>query len=158
MALQTDQRALEGAEARGKKSQIADAKRQADEAQKKVEAARVKRDALPKFRHVSMERPYTYTEQINHLKATVELGFTIQDTSEAVIVPTVPILETEEKTFTVLENVKPDDTMGVRAQGEVPSETTVPGKSGECRSRSPAHGSQGKGHQPAAADPSDRGP
>jgi hypothetical protein len=123
MALQTDQRALEGAEVRGKKSQIADAKRQAEEAQKKVEAARVKLDSLQKFRHVVMERPYTYTEQINHLKGTVELGFTIQDNSEAVLVPTVPILETQEKPFTVLENVKSDDTMGVRTLGEVPSET-----------------------------------
>ncbi len=124
MALQTDQRALEGAEARGKKNQIADAKRQTDgSTEESMEAARIKLDALPKFRHVVMERPYTYTEQINHLKATVELGFVIQDTSESVIVPTVPIPETQEQTFTVLENVKPDDTMGVRAQGEVPSET-----------------------------------
>ena len=123
MALQTDQRALEGAEVRGKKSQIADAKRQADEAQKKVEAARIKLDSLQKFRHVVMERPYTYTEQVNHLKGTVELGFMIQDNSEAVLIPTVPILETQEKPFTVLENVKSDDTMGVRALGEVPSET-----------------------------------
>ncbi len=123
MALQTAQRALEGAEVRGKKGQIADAKRQAEEAQKKVEAARVKLDSLQKFRHVVMERPYTYTEQVNHLKGTVELGFTIQDNSEAVLVPTVPILETQEKPFTVLENVKSDDTTGVRAMGEVPSET-----------------------------------
>ena len=122
MALQTAQRTLEGAAARGKKGQIEDAKRQADEAQKKVEAARIKRDALPKFRHIVVERPYTYTEQVDHLKATVELGFVIQDSSEAVIIPTVPILETQEKPFTVLENVKPDDTMGVRAEGEVPSE------------------------------------
>jgi hypothetical protein len=122
LALQTDQRALEGAEVRGKKGQINDAKRQAEEAQKKVEAVRVKLDALPKFRHVVIERPYTYTEKINHLKATVELGFVIQDSSEAVIIPTVPILETQEKPFTVLENVKPDDTMGVRAEGEIPSE------------------------------------
>jgi hypothetical protein len=122
MALQTDQRALEGAEVRGKKGQIEDAKRQAAEAQKKVEAARIKLDALQKYHHVVMERPYTYTEQINHLKATVELGFVIQDSSETVIIPTVPILETQEKPFTVLENVKPEDTMGVRAEGEVPSE------------------------------------
>ena len=88
-----------------------------------MEAARIKLDGLPKFRHVSIEQPYTYTEQINHLKATVELGFVIQDTSEAVIIPTVSILETQEQPFTVLENVKADDTMGVRAEGEVPSET-----------------------------------
>jgi hypothetical protein len=123
LALQTDQRALEGAEQGGKKSRIEDAKRQAAEAQKKVEAARIKLDALQKFHHVVIERPYTYTEQINHLKATVELGFIIQDNSETVIIPTVPILETQEKPFTVLENVKPEDTMGVRAEGELPNET-----------------------------------
>ncbi|HET6218788.1 MAG TPA: hypothetical protein VFE27_17330 [Acidobacteriaceae bacterium] len=123
LALQTDQRALEGAEVRGKKGAIEDAKRQAAEAQKKVEATRIKLDSLQKFRHVVIERPYTYTEQINHLKATVELGFVIQDTTENVIVPNVQINETQEKPFTVLENVKADDTMGVRSEGEVPSET-----------------------------------
>jgi hypothetical protein len=123
LALQTDQRALEGVEARGKKNQISEAKKQAAEAQKKVEAARVKLDSLQKTRAVQIERPYTYTEQINHLKATVELGFVIQDTSENVIIPNVQIVETQEQPFTVLENVKPDDTMGVRSEGEVPSET-----------------------------------
>jgi hypothetical protein len=123
LALQTDQRALEGAEVRGKKGAIEDAKRQAAEAQKKVEAARIKLDSLQKFRHVVIERPYTYTEQINHLKATVELGFVIQDTTENVIIPNLQIDETQEKAFTVLENVKADDTMGVRSEGEVPSET-----------------------------------
>ena len=49
LALQTAQRALEGAEVGGKKNRIADAKRQADEAQKKVVAERVKLDACPSF-------------------------------------------------------------------------------------------------------------
>jgi hypothetical protein len=122
LTLETDRRALEGAEAGGKKNKIADAKRQAEETQKKVEAAAVKRDTLPKFRHISIEQPYTYTEQIVHLKAIVELGFVIQDTSESVIIPTVPILEPQEQTFTLLKNVNPDDTMGVRPEGEVPPE------------------------------------
>jgi hypothetical protein len=123
LALQTDQRALEGAEARGKKGQIADAKKQAAEAQKVVEAARVKRDSLQKTRSVAIERPYTYTQQINHLKATVELQFRVQDATGNAVVPKVEILETQEKPYTVLENVKPDDTTGVRDEGEVPSET-----------------------------------
>jgi len=120
--LQTAQRALEGAMAGGKKNRIADARRQTEEAQKKVLAVRVKLDALPKYHHVVIEQPYTYTEQVTHLKATVELGFVIQDTSEAVLIPTVSILEEEEKPFVVLQNVKNDDTTGLRAQGEVPSE------------------------------------
>jgi len=123
LALQTDQRALEGAEARGKKSQISDAKNQVAAATKKVEAAHIKLDSLPKTRSEEIERPYTYTEQINHLKATVELQFRILDTAGSSIVPMVPIPETQEKSFTTLENVKPDDTTGVRVEGEVPSET-----------------------------------
>jgi hypothetical protein len=123
LALETDQRALEGAEARGKKNQIADAKNQVAAATKQVEAAHIKLDSLPKTRSQQIERPYTYTEQINHLKATVELQFRILDTASSPIVPMVPIPETQEKSFTTLENVKADDTTGVRAEGEVPSET-----------------------------------
>jgi hypothetical protein len=123
LALETDQRTLEGAEARGKKNQIADAKNQVAAATKKVEAAHIKLDSLPKTRSQQIERPYTYTEQINHLKATVELQFRILDTASSPIVPMVPIPETQEKSFTTLENVKADDTTGVRAEGEVPSET-----------------------------------
>jgi hypothetical protein len=122
LTLETDRRALEGAQAGGKKNRIADAERQTEEAQKKVMDALAKRDALPKSHHVSTEQPYTYNEVTHSLKGTVELGFVIQDTSERVIVPTVSIPETEEQTFVVLENVRPDDTMGVRPQGEVPTQ------------------------------------
>ena len=123
LTLETDRRALEGAQAGGKKNRIAEAQRQADDAQKKVLAAMDKRDAFPHFRHVSTEQPYTYDEVTHPLKATVELGFDIQDTSERVIVPIVTIPETEQQTFVVLENVRPDDTMGVRPQGEAPTQT-----------------------------------
>jgi hypothetical protein len=123
LTLETDRRALEGAQAGGKKNRIADAQRQTEEAQKKLLDALAKRDVLTKFRHVATEQSYTYTEVTHTLKATVELGFVIQDTSERVIVPTVTIPETKEQTFVVLENVRPDDTMGVRPQGEVPTQT-----------------------------------
>jgi hypothetical protein len=123
LTLETDRRSLEGAQAGGKKNRIADAQRQTEEAQKKVLDALAKRDAVPKFRHVSTEQPYTYNEVTHPLKATIELGFVIQDTSERVIVPNVSIPVTQEQTFVVLENVKPDDTMGVRPQGEVPTPT-----------------------------------
>ena len=123
LTLETERRALEGAQAGGKKNRISEAQRQTEEAQKKVMDALAKRDALPKSRHLAVEQPYTYTEVTHHLKATVELGFVIKDTSERVIVPTVSIPETEEQTIVVLENVKPDDTMGVRPQGEVPTQT-----------------------------------
>lgn len=123
LTLETDRRILEGTVAGGKKNKIADAQKQTDDAQKKVLEASAKRDALPKFHHVATEQPYTYSENTHHLKAIVELGFVIQDTSERVIVPTVSIPETGEQTFIVLENVRPDDVLGVRPQGEVPTPT-----------------------------------
>ncbi len=101
-SLHTAQLALQGAMAGGKKNRIEEAKRQCDEEQKKVDQVRLKLDSLPKFRHIAVQTPYTYVEKINHLKATVELGFVIQDSSEAIIIPTVPILETQEKPFTIL--------------------------------------------------------
>ena len=107
---------------RGKKKEILEAKSQADVAQKKVDATRAKLGLLPKSSAVQMERDYTYTERVNNLKATVELGFVIQDSSENVIVPNVPIPVTREQPFTVLENVNAEDAMGVRVEGEVPSE------------------------------------
>jgi hypothetical protein len=121
-SLHTAQLALQGAMAGGKKNRIEEAKRQCDEEQKKVDQVRIKLDSLPKFRHIAVQTPYTYVEKVNHLKATVELGFVIQDSSEAIIIPTVPILETQEKPFTILENVKADDSMGVRAESNAPSE------------------------------------
>ncbi len=123
LALQTDQQTLEGAVARGKKGQIESAKRQVEEATKTVLAAHTKLDSLPKTKVQEIEYPYTYTEQINHLKATVELQFRILDAAGNDVVQTVPIPETQEHAYTVLENVKADDTMGIRAEGEVPSET-----------------------------------
>ena len=123
LTLETDRRLLQGAETGGKKNRIADAERQTTEAQKKVMDALAKRDSVPKFRHVSAEQSYTYNEVTHPLKATVELVFVIQDTSEKVIVPAVSIPVTQEQTFVALENVRPDDTMGVRPQGQVPTST-----------------------------------
>ncbi len=125
MALQTAQRALEGAAARRQEESNCGCKkasgRSAKESRKLRGSSGTLLPKVPSCRDGAAL--YLYRGRVNHLKATVELGFVIQDTSEAVIVPTVPILETQEKPFTVLENVKPDDTMGVRAEGEVPSET-----------------------------------
>jgi hypothetical protein len=121
--LQTQQSILQGVTARGKKGQVKNARQAVQDAEEKKEAARIKLDSLQKSSHVSIERPYTYIEQIYHLKATVELRFNIQDSSEAALIPNVPILETGEQPVTVLKDVKSDDTMGVRSKGEAPSET-----------------------------------
>lgn len=123
IALTTAQASLQGAIARGKKGLISDETTRVADATKKVLAARVKLDSLQKTYTQDVERPYTYTEQIDHLKATVDLQFRIEDTTGNAIVPPIAIRETQEKPFTILEGVKPDDTTGIRVEGEVPSET-----------------------------------
>jgi hypothetical protein len=122
IALSTAQASLQGAIARGKKGQIADENKQVADATKKVLAAREKLDSLQKTHTEDVESPYTYTEQVNHLKATVELQFRIEDTTGNAVVQPIPILETEEKPVTILEGVKADDTTGLHVEGEVPSE------------------------------------
>ena len=157
IALTTAQASLQGAIARGKKGQISDENKQVADATKKVLAAREKLDSLQKTHTEDVESPYTYTEQINHLKATVELQFRIEDTTGNAVIPPIAILETQEKPFTILEGVKADDTTGLHVEGEVPSENQFLVRVEYSASRSLAQASDRKGRQPACADPSVRG-
>ena len=63
--------------------------------------------------------PYTYTEQVNHFTATVELRFVIKNTTGTAVGPAVPVLEKPERAYTKLEGVKDTDTMGVHVDGDV---------------------------------------
>ena len=67
-------------------------------------------------------RDSSYTKKTIDLKAVVELAFRIVDSSGNVI-DVVPAFKKENHTTAfVLENVKPEDTEGVKAQGSVPDE------------------------------------
>jgi hypothetical protein len=121
--LQNARSEAEGAMARGKKKEMQDAKKAVADAEKKDLDASSKLDALPKTLSQEIERPYTYTEQTNHLKAVVSLQFKILDSMEAEVVPMVAIPPVEDqKDYKLLEGVKSEDTTGVRVAGEVPSE------------------------------------
>jgi hypothetical protein len=52
----------------------------------------------------------------------VQLQFRISDSSGAQAVSTIPLIREIHQTFTLLENVKPEDTEGVKAQGTIPDE------------------------------------
>jgi hypothetical protein len=121
--LENAQHELEGAVARGKKKEEQEAKRAVADAGKKDLAAQSQLDALPKTLSQEIERPYTYTEQTNHLKAMVSLQFKILDSTEAEVVPMVAIPPVErQRDYKQLEGVKSEDTTGVRIAGDVPSE------------------------------------
>lgn len=120
--LDSAQKALEGAQAHGKKKDISEANDSVTAAEQKVQDAHKKLDSIPKTTAEDIVKPYSYTKKTIDLKAVVELAFRIVDSSGNVI-DVVPAFKKENHTtVVVLENVKPEDTEGVKAQGSPPDE------------------------------------
>ncbi len=122
LELESAQHALEGATVHDKKKEISDAKASVAAAEKKVEEASVKLDAIPKTLPQDIIKPYTYTERRVEQGAVVELRFRIMDFSKSQVGEAVPVKKSAQKVYTVLENVKADDTEGVTNQATIPDE------------------------------------
>jgi hypothetical protein len=122
MDLQKAQKILEGAQAHGKKKEIADANAVVESAQKKVEDAHRKLDSIPKTILSDVVKPYSYTRKTIDLSAIVDVGFRIVDNNGNNIATTTSVKKDAQKQFIVLENVKPEDTKGVRQAGAPPDE------------------------------------
>ena len=120
--LQSAQRVLQGAQAHGKKKEIADANVAVANAQKRVENLHANLDSIPRTTPVDIVKPYTYTKKTIKLAAVVDLAFRIVDASNNAVEPAMPIAKNAEKTFVILENVKPEDTEGVKTEGTAPDE------------------------------------
>lgn len=122
LEVQKCQRLLEAAQTKGKKKDVADASATLDLAEKKVQEAHRKLDSLPKTNPDDIIKPYTYTKRTIDLTAVVEVAFRILDLSGDAIEPATSISKTNHKQVVVLENVKSEDTEGVKAQGSPPNE------------------------------------
>jgi len=120
--LQKQQKLLEGAQAHGKKKEITTAEEAVDAATKKVEDLRRKMDTIPKTQLTDVVKPYSYVKRTIDLSAVVEFGFRIVDSNNNVIATTSSIKKSSEKQFIILENVKPEDTKGVKQAGAPPDE------------------------------------
>jgi tetratricopeptide (TPR) repeat protein len=120
--LQNAQRILQGAQAHGKKKEMADANVAVANAQRKVEDLHRTLDSIPKTTPMDIVKPYTYTKKTISLAAVVDLAFRIVDASNNPVGPAMPITRSAEKTFVILENVKPEDTEGIKAEGTAPDE------------------------------------
>jgi len=120
--LENAQRALDAARARKKKKEIEDATAAEADAQKKVQDSHQKLDAIQKTSPSDVIEEYTYTKKTIDLSAIVELAFRLVDANGNVLDSAPPIQRTTHKVFTVLENVKPEDTEGIRPQGTPPNE------------------------------------
>ena len=120
--LQKAQKVLEGAQAHGKKKEIADAESALEESQKRVEDAHGKLDAIPKTVLSDVVKPYSYTRRTIDLNAIVEIGFRMVDSNGNTIESTPSIKNANQKQFVLLENVKPEDTRNVKQSGTLPDE------------------------------------
>jgi hypothetical protein len=120
--VQKAQRTLEATRTHGKKKDIATAQQAVDDAQKKVDTLGRKLDSIPKTKMIDVTKPYSYTKKTIDLSAVVELGFRITDASGSIVATNPSIKKEAEKQFMVLENVKPEDTKGVKQLGTTPDE------------------------------------
>jgi hypothetical protein len=120
--LQQAQKALDTANLHGKKKEITAAQQAVEDAQKKADGLGRQLDSVPKTKMFDIVKPYSYTRRTIDLSAIVELGFRITDSTGSVIASNPSIKKQTQKQFTVLENVKPEDTKGVKPSGTLPDE------------------------------------
>ena len=121
--LNAAQRTLADAQAQHKKKEIVAAANDAVmAAQKQFDDSKQKLESTPQTQVQSVVAPYNYVRKSIDLTATVELAFRITDSAGNVIGQPTRIPKANHKKVTVLENVKPEDTEGVKSVGTDPDE------------------------------------
>jgi hypothetical protein len=108
---------LQNAQKLGKKK---DAGQQVDDAEKKVQEAHLKLDSTPKTVPSDVIKPYSYAKKTYDLSGEVKLLFRMVDAGRNTIDQTTTIDRPAQKSVVVFENVKPEDTEGVKVQGSPP--------------------------------------
>jgi hypothetical protein len=115
------QREYDEAVGRKKKKEIEATKEALAAAQKQADDARTQMDAIEQFRTEPVIEPYNYTKTTVDLGGIIQLAFRI-DLGGNLIEPTTPLTQESHKQYVLLENVKPEDSEGVRAQTATPDE------------------------------------
>ncbi len=121
-AVRSAQRDYDAALGRKKKKEIETTKDALTAAQKQAEDARTQMDSVEQTRPQDVVDPYNYTRTTVDLAGAIELAFRIVDIGGNLIEPTTPLKQESHKTYVLLENVKAEDTEGVRAQTATPDE------------------------------------
>ncbi|HLJ88304.1 MAG TPA: hypothetical protein VKZ53_15905 [Candidatus Angelobacter sp.] len=121
--LAATQKNLADAQAQHKKKEVVAAANDAvTAAQKQADDLRHKMDTVEQNRSQDVIEPYNYTKKSIDLTGVVELAFRITDPSGNVVEHTTPVHQESHKTFVVLDNVKPEDTEGIKKQNTEPDE------------------------------------
>src|SRR5438270_1889344 len=121
--LSAAQRAAADAQAQHKRKEVIAAQNQAvAAAQKQVTDARHTLDTTEQTSPEIVIAPYNYTKKSIDLTAVVDMTFRIKDQSGNQIEAAVPIRKDGHKVAVVLDNVKPEDTEGIKKQSTEPDE------------------------------------
>jgi hypothetical protein len=120
--LETARSLLQGAQARGKKGEIKNAEKVVDDDEKKVEDFHEKLDMIPKTKMQDEERPYTYTKVVYHFRTSLEVQFQILDSAGQEVVKSVSLKNETPREYSILQNVKPEDTQNIQNAGVVPND------------------------------------
>jgi hypothetical protein len=115
--LKTAQARLEGAEASKKSSMIKEANRDLETAKRKVQKLNEILDSMPKTVTRDIVRPYTYHKKIINITGVIQLQFRIGDSLSEQRTNLVPISREEHKKDVLLEDVKSEDTKGIKTTG-----------------------------------------
>jgi hypothetical protein len=118
--LKTAQNELEGA--RGNKKLVNQALQDIADNQKKVDALQAKLDATSPTNLQAVETAYRYKQVTYSLRIVVALQFRILDSANNEVVQRVPIHKESAPEYTVLQEVSPQDSQGVRIEGTVPND------------------------------------
>ena len=118
--LTTDQSALGGAESKGKKHDIKEVNAKIAADQKAVSDAQALADSLPKTVTTDVIRPYQYIRKTTDVKNTIKLQFRIGETLSGVMGDPVAVEKVDTKQYVLVEDVKADDTEGVKLGGTTP--------------------------------------
>jgi hypothetical protein len=123
--LQTDQSALEGAEAKGNKKDVKDLNAKIAADQKQVSAAQALADSLPRTVTSDVIRPYQYTRRTIDIRAAIKLQFRIGDTLSGQMGDPIVVEREDRRQTILLQDVKPEDTEGVKIEGAAPDTTQL---------------------------------
>lgn len=122
MELHTAQSVLQGAGTSGNEKKMADLNQKVSDAMQKVEQLHVKLDSTAKTVTTDVIRPYTYSKRTIDLSGIVRLQFRIGDSLSDQMQAAVPISKEAHQQYVLLENVKPEDTEGIKATGTLPDQ------------------------------------
>jgi len=118
--LQTDQSALMEAQSKGKKKEIKELNVKIVADQKPVTEAQTLADSLPKTVTSDIIRPYQYTRKTVDIKNTIKLQFRVGETLNSQMGDAVIVAKEYPRQFVLIEDVKAEDTEGVKPTGTSP--------------------------------------